>query len=730
MAAVIGALRVDLGLNSAEFEQGMKKAKSNADGLGKVLKTTFLAVAAAAAAMTAAFGLAVKGQIDAADGLSKSAQASGVAVEALSALRYAADLSGVSAETLETSLGRLSRGLSELSKGAKGGAADALRRLGISAKDASGNLRAPDAVMAEIAERFSKMENGAAKTALAIEIFGRSGAQLIPMLNSGKAGLAEMTAEAQRLGLVIGTETAQQAEVFNDNLTRLQSAGTGLANVAMAALLPAFVAVTNALVAFSQNGEQVGAVLSTIGRSAAVAGAAVLTAMSPAIWAGISSAAIAMSTTVVGAIKAIGIAIAANPIGLIITALAAAVTAAFLFRDEIKQAIGVDFVGIVQGAANNTIGLFVGAYKAVTAAWDLLPAAFGDIFTRAMNGSIEIVQNGVNGIIGALRNVPGLGGLAEADLSGFLRDESGALGEIGGVVQSAFQEGFSHNYLGELGKVLGGVGEEAAGATANITALGAALDGGGAGVGGGGGAGGAAGAAKTAADAMKKLADEGVAVFDATRTSAEKYAIEIERLNMLLQKGAIDQDTYSRAVLQAQEAFSTVGELGKQVTSTLQSGFSDMFKGLLRGTTSAMDAVSGLLGKLGDLFIDQAFNMLFSGMGGGLGGGGLGSLFGGIGKLFGFARGGSIMPGGSGGIDSQLVAFRKSPNERVDITKPGQTLTSGAGGHIAVEVQIGVENGNLVPFVTQVAGQVAGQQIKQNNKQLPNLMSDYQMRQG
>lgn len=683
MAAVIGALRVDLGLNSAEFQQGMEKAKSGANSMSAAIKTAFLAVAVAAAAMTAAFGVAVKGQIDAADGLSKSAQSIGVSVESLSALRYAANLSGISAETLDVAVGKLARGMNDLAKGAKGGAADALRNLGISATDASGKLRAPDAVMGDIAERFSKMQSGAAKTALAIQIFGKSGAQMIPFLNAGKAGMAEMTAEAERLGLVIGTDTALAAEVFNDNLTRLQSVGTGLANVAMAALLPAFVAVTNAMVAFSQNSEAVGAVLSNIGRVAAVAGSALLVAMSPAIFAAISAAAVAMSGTVVGAIQAIGVAIAANPIGLIITALAAAVTAAFLFRDEIKQAIGVDFVGIVGGAVNAVIGAFVGAFEAIKATWSALPAAMGDIVIRTANAIVKGIEGainkaadlmndfigGVNEKLGAIGvNVPTV---AKVEFAGFENPFEGVSSDVGAAASAAFSSA-QGDYIGQLGQSLGLVGGEASTAAASITALGTALNGGGSAAGGGG----AAGAAKTAADAMKKLADEGRAVFDGTRTSAEKYAIEIERLNRLLQAGAIDQDTYNRAVIQAQDAFNTIGDMGKQVTSTLQSGFSDMFKGLVDGSFNAMDAVGKLLGKLGDLFIDQAFSALFSGMGG-AGGGGLGGLFSGIGKLFGFARGGTIMPGGTGGIDSQLVAFRKSPNERVDITKPGQELVSG-----------------------------------------------------
>lgn len=548
MAAVIGALRVDLGLNSAEFEQGMERAKKSANGMSSGVKTAFVAVAAAAAAMTAAFGLAVKGQIDVADGLSKSAASIGVSVKQLSALRYAADLSGVSTEDLDTAVGRLSRAMTEMASGASSAATKALDRLGVSAKNSDGSLRGSIDVMGDISERFASMPAGAEKTALAIELFGRSGAKLIPLLNAGKSGLAEMTAEAERLGLVIGTETALAAEKFNDNLTRLQSVGTGLANVAMAALLPALVGITDALVAFSQNGEAVASVLSSIGRVAAVAGAALLTAMSPAIWASISTAAFTMSGTVVGAIKAIGIAIAANPIGLIVTALVAAVTAAFVFRDEIKQAIGIDFVGIVKGAANNVIGLFVGAFKAVTAAWGMLPAAFGDIFTRAMNGSIEIVQNGVNGIIGALRNVPGLGGLVDADLSGFIREESGALDNIGGVVQSAFQEGFSKDYLGDLGKALGGVRTEAASTNEVLSALNETVTNTGVAAGGAGGA--AQESLATALEAMR------TALMTEEQAELASFAKRTEQIQAFYDQGLILKAEYDAMMEAAHQQHS------------------------------------------------------------------------------------------------------------------------------------------------------------------------------
>src|SRR5215217_4421137 len=111
MAAVIGALRVDLGLNSAGFTAGLRNAQMGMKNLGTTIRQGAVVAAAAAAAIGGALTLAVKGTIDAADDMSKAAQSIGVPIEELSRLKYAADLSGVAFEGLQGSIGRLSRNM-------------------------------------------------------------------------------------------------------------------------------------------------------------------------------------------------------------------------------------------------------------------------------------------------------------------------------------------------------------------------------------------------------------------------------------------------------------------------------------------------------------------------------------------------------------------------------------------------------------------------------------------
>ena len=226
--AQIGALNVKLDVNTAAFEAGLNRAKAGLGGLAKAAAISGAALAATAVAGGAALAVLVKGAIDSADELSKAAQKAGVTTEALSRLKYAADYSDVSLEQLTTGLGRLSRNMGDIAAGGGTAAKSAFMALGISVTDATGQLRGADAVMADIAERFSQMENSAAKTALAQQLFGKAGADLIPLLNSGRAGLKAMADESDRLGLTLSTQTGLKAEQFNDTLTRVQKTLEGV----------------------------------------------------------------------------------------------------------------------------------------------------------------------------------------------------------------------------------------------------------------------------------------------------------------------------------------------------------------------------------------------------------------------------------------------------------------------------------------------------------------------
>lgn len=237
-SSVIGALRVVLGADSGTLEKDLKGAWKTIDGFAAKTQIALGAAFGAAAGALAGLGVAVRKQINDFDDLSKASQKIGVPVEDLIALRYAADLSDVSTESLDKSLGKLARTVVDAAQGSTTAVA-AYQALGVSFREADGSLRSVGDLLPELADRFAAMEDGTAKTGLAMQIFGRTGADLIPLLNGGAAGLREATNEARALGLVIDGQTGRSAEAFNDNLTRLGRVFTGVVTQITARMLPA-----------------------------------------------------------------------------------------------------------------------------------------------------------------------------------------------------------------------------------------------------------------------------------------------------------------------------------------------------------------------------------------------------------------------------------------------------------------------------------------------------------
>lgn len=194
----------------------------------------------------AGFAAMIKDAIDAADHLNKLSQKIGISVEALSTLRFAAQLSDVSLESLQKGIKGLSQNITEANTGI-GDGAQMFEALGISVKNADGSMKSTDEVLLQVANVFAHLEDGAVKTALAVKLFGKSGMDMIPLLNQGAAGINQLTAEAERLGLKLTTETARSAEAFNDNLTALKASSSSLSISLARDFLPELINITNAM---------------------------------------------------------------------------------------------------------------------------------------------------------------------------------------------------------------------------------------------------------------------------------------------------------------------------------------------------------------------------------------------------------------------------------------------------------------------------------------------------
>ena len=244
-----GSITWDLLMRTASFETDTKKAEKRLRELQKEATAFGKAMGVAVVAGAAAMVYALKEAVDSADNMSKMAQKVGVTTEALSELSYAAKLSDVSMDALQAGMVKLAKGAAEGN--------DAFKAMGINVKDTHGDLKTTDVLMSEVAGKFATYKDGAEKTALAVELFGKAGADLIPLLNSGATGLAEMAAEANALGIVIDGNTAKAAEQFNDNLTRLSSGVSGIGLQVANALLPALAGLSDQMIATAKNSSAV-----------------------------------------------------------------------------------------------------------------------------------------------------------------------------------------------------------------------------------------------------------------------------------------------------------------------------------------------------------------------------------------------------------------------------------------------------------------------------------------
>lgn len=171
------------------------------------------------------------------------ARGAGIGVEAFQKLAYAGRMSGVETEKLSASLVKFDRMVAEATGGNKT-YMQTFEDLGIKIKDSAGNLRQPNEIFEDVADIFHNTEDGIGKTALAVELFGKSGADLIPMLNDGKSGLQAFYAEAERLGLALSNEMIAKGDAFSDQLENIGEQVKGVKLQLGAALIPALSAAT------------------------------------------------------------------------------------------------------------------------------------------------------------------------------------------------------------------------------------------------------------------------------------------------------------------------------------------------------------------------------------------------------------------------------------------------------------------------------------------------------
>lgn len=518
--AILADLLVRFGADSAELRKALKTVESDVKrftrdigGMKKALSGAFAVLGVQQ--MTAAMARFVQSGVEAADEMGKLAQKSGIAVDDLSRLSYAAELSGSSTEGLATGLKVLARTMSDAAGGSKETAA-VFRAIGVEVQNTDGTLRASGDVLRDVADRFAGMEDGAGKAAIAQALFGRSGADLIPMLNEGSSGLARLADEADRLGITIDGRSVPAATELNDNFDRLRLMARAFSVQLAGELTPALRGLTDQII---DTTAQSGGMHSFT--TVAAAGFKVLASAAVVAWGAID----AFATHAAQPIAAIGQVLQGE------FANAAQVLKNWGARVEESTEATKARLEAIWGSNGGLTGV-------LTRAGGTKPAPIIDKTREKADEAVKAIKS-LQGTLTGLETQVATFGKGEDEVLAFRLDE-----------------GDLHDELAKAGPLAAAYREQilaAAGALRTLEANQKAVD--------------------LEMQAFNAVVADSQAVIAATRTPAEQYANEVARLDALLQATAIDQETYNRAVKAAAAGLQEADSYAKQFATSAVHGF-------------------------------------------------------------------------------------------------------------------------------------------------------------
>jgi TP901 family phage tail tape measure protein len=240
-----GAIVARLELNSKQWEQSIARVKADQSSLsGYVLrheeqfKSLGKTLTVVGGAITASFGLLIKSTASYGDELDDLRQRTGISAETLSSFTLAIRKTDLGTAGFATSLKFLANNMADATTAGSPAEAKFLA-LGVAFKNADGTLRPLDAVMLDVADKFKAMPDGAQKSALAVDLFGRAGTGMIHILNLGRDGLQAEMDKARELGLVMTDKAAAGCDAFSEGLVDLKGGLQGVGLQIGQALLPA-----------------------------------------------------------------------------------------------------------------------------------------------------------------------------------------------------------------------------------------------------------------------------------------------------------------------------------------------------------------------------------------------------------------------------------------------------------------------------------------------------------
>ena len=368
---------------SGDVDDFGQKVNRIAGAAGKALGGLALAGAAAATAL-------VVDLVRAGDQFDKMSKRTGVSVENLQRFKFAAEQSGSSIEVVEKGLKRSAKFLADADRGLATYTRQ-LDELGLSVADFEG--LAPDAAFEKFADAISGVEDPMKRAALAQEVFGRAGVELLPLMENGAAGIRELGDQMEATGNIISAEAAASAAEFNDKLNELKQVGLGAARDGLVKLLPVLTKVATwvgddlipAVRSLAENWRKFMPVLAGVG-----AALGTLIALKVALWL----------KGIVVAVKSLNVAMLTGPgaiivgIGLLVAALVLAYQKSETFRDVVHAVFRFvkQVVALAIKAILGYIDLWLGGLEKIASAVSWLADKIG------------IDMSSVTGAIGAARD--------------------------------------------------------------------------------------------------------------------------------------------------------------------------------------------------------------------------------------------------------------------------------------------------------------------------------------
>ena len=380
-----GGVFVEIGADPRQFFKALGKVNGQIGKLGASMSSAGTKMAAMGAGIVGPIFASAMAFANVGSALNDMSKRTGVATESLSVLQFAAEQTGTDMAGVETAVKKMQKAIFAAGNGSKE-AAEALAMVGLTANDLAG--LSADEQMGKIADGLMAIKDPGARAAVAMQIFGKAGTDILPMLEGGSAGMAAFAAEAKRLGLVMDSETAAKADSLGDAIDAVKASmkmafiQVGSAVAPMLTKLAQGLAVIAASAGkFIRDNEQFVVSLLKGGAALVVVGGAVT---------GVGYSLKSLSSVVSLVLKGFGLFSAlASPVLLVAAGIGAAVFALYKFKDQIGAALG-PVASLVQQAAGAIGEGFGGAVSdGIVVLGDLAKTA-----TTTFNGVYEAVAAG------------------------------------------------------------------------------------------------------------------------------------------------------------------------------------------------------------------------------------------------------------------------------------------------------------------------------------------------